>query len=230
MGLADYYYRFMPNVSSAASTLSDLTRKGHPEKVQWTSKVEFASQALKRALTTTPVLHNPDFNRPFILCNPDRWWLKDGMLLLTLPPRWCWRDSATSVPMFWTTRSSAATGQSQPTRCSWCGLSSIRSVVLCMCIDADFSFPLCSQATLLPPRTMRAASPDLWELSQPQPSTGKHWKSDPLTLQPACDPLPGWLCHFSPTQVSTRFLLPPWHSCAWILTHSLSPHKPAYSK
>lgn len=35
LGLAGYYRCFIPNFSSTAVPLSDLTRKGQPEKVRW---------------------------------------------------------------------------------------------------------------------------------------------------------------------------------------------------
>lgn len=57
----------MPNFSSLASTLSDLTRKGKPEKVRWTKEVKRAFQKLKATLTRSPVLRNPDFSFPFLV-------------------------------------------------------------------------------------------------------------------------------------------------------------------
>ncbi|KAL0160841.1 hypothetical protein M9458_044566, partial [Cirrhinus mrigala] len=38
LGLAGYYRCFIPNFSSLASPLTDLTRKGQPEKIQWTRR------------------------------------------------------------------------------------------------------------------------------------------------------------------------------------------------
>lgn len=67
LGLARYYQRFVPNFSSVAATLAVLTRKGQPEGVQWTDEADRAFRSLKQALTSEPVLHNPDFSQPFIL-------------------------------------------------------------------------------------------------------------------------------------------------------------------
>ncbi|XP_059418874.1 uncharacterized protein LOC132154357 [Carassius carassius] len=67
LGLAEYYRCFIPDFSSLASPLTDLTRKGQPEKVSWTSETETAFLRIKASLTTEPVLHAPDFNRPFLL-------------------------------------------------------------------------------------------------------------------------------------------------------------------
>ncbi|KAL0149607.1 hypothetical protein M9458_055134 [Cirrhinus mrigala] len=50
-----------------ASPLTDLTRKGQPEKVVWTAEAEEAFQRVKKALTSEPVLRAPDFNRPFLV-------------------------------------------------------------------------------------------------------------------------------------------------------------------
>uniref|UniRef100_A0A9J8C7I0 Gypsy retrotransposon integrase-like protein 1 n=1 Tax=Cyprinus carpio carpio TaxID=630221 RepID=A0A9J8C7I0_CYPCA len=67
LGLAGYYRCFIPNFSSLASPLTDLTRKGQPEKVQWTPETEEAFNRVKAALTTEPVLRAPDFNCPFLV-------------------------------------------------------------------------------------------------------------------------------------------------------------------
>ncbi|KAL1282699.1 hypothetical protein QQF64_001502 [Cirrhinus molitorella] len=67
MGLAGYYRCFIPNFSSLASSLTDLTRKGQPEKVVWTEENEEAFRQIKRALTSEPLLRAPDFNRPFLV-------------------------------------------------------------------------------------------------------------------------------------------------------------------
>ena len=67
MGLAGYYRCFIPNFSSLAAPLTDLTRKGQPEKVCWTPEVEEAFGRVKEALTSSPVLRAPDFSCPFLL-------------------------------------------------------------------------------------------------------------------------------------------------------------------
>ncbi|XP_052387763.1 uncharacterized protein LOC127934429 [Carassius gibelio] len=50
-----------------ASSLTDLTRKGQPEKVAWSPEAEEAFQQVKSALTTEPVLRAPDFNCSFLV-------------------------------------------------------------------------------------------------------------------------------------------------------------------
>ncbi|KAI2645215.1 Retrovirus-related Pol polyprotein from transposon 17.6 [Labeo rohita] len=67
LGLAGYYCCFIPNFSSLAAPLTDLTRKGQPEKVCWTATAEEAFVRIKTALTSSPVLRAPDFSCPFLL-------------------------------------------------------------------------------------------------------------------------------------------------------------------
>nr|CBN80982.1 Uncharacterized protein [Dicentrarchus labrax] len=68
LGLAGYYRRFIPSFSSTAAVLSDLTKKGQPEKICWSPAEEAAFVRLKEALTSEPVLWAPDFSKPFWLC------------------------------------------------------------------------------------------------------------------------------------------------------------------
>lgn len=67
LGLAGYYCHFVPNFSTVASPLSDLTRKGGPDKVRWMSADKDAFTTLKKALTSSPVLRNLDFDLPFLV-------------------------------------------------------------------------------------------------------------------------------------------------------------------
>ncbi len=67
LGLAGYYLCFIPNFSSLASPLTDLTRKGQPEKVPWGPEEEEAFQRVKTALTSEPILRAPDFSCPFLV-------------------------------------------------------------------------------------------------------------------------------------------------------------------
>jgi hypothetical protein len=67
LGLAGYYRCFIPDFSSLAAALTDLTKKGQPEKVRWGPPEEDAFRRIKEALTTEPVLHAPNFNCPFLL-------------------------------------------------------------------------------------------------------------------------------------------------------------------
>lgn len=47
--------------------LSDMTRTSEPETVCWTPQTEQAFQALKMALTISPILRNADFQWPFLV-------------------------------------------------------------------------------------------------------------------------------------------------------------------
>ncbi len=67
LGLAGYYRCFIPNFSSLTASLTDLTRKGQPEKIQWTPAAEEAFERVKGDLTSVPVLRAPDFSCPFLL-------------------------------------------------------------------------------------------------------------------------------------------------------------------
>ena len=47
MGLAGYYRDFIPNFAALAAPLSDLTRKGQHNKVEWGEAQEKAYQSIK---------------------------------------------------------------------------------------------------------------------------------------------------------------------------------------
>ena len=63
----EFYRKFIPNFSVFAAPLTDLTKKGQPNKVIWKEQQEDAFVSLKYALMVTPVLKLPDVNEPFIL-------------------------------------------------------------------------------------------------------------------------------------------------------------------
>jgi hypothetical protein len=67
LGFAGYYRRHIPDFSTTASPLTDLTKKSAPNKVVWTDECEIAFQRLKTALTTESVLKLPDLERNFVL-------------------------------------------------------------------------------------------------------------------------------------------------------------------
>ena len=64
MGLAGYYRDFIPNFTALAAPLSDLARKGQPNKVEWGEAQKKAYQSIKAFLTKEPVLRLPDPGRP----------------------------------------------------------------------------------------------------------------------------------------------------------------------
>ena len=67
LGLSGYYRKFIPNYSSLAAVLTDLTRKTKPNKVEWSNECADAFRRLRDALYQSPVLRSPDYEKPFIL-------------------------------------------------------------------------------------------------------------------------------------------------------------------
>ena len=67
LGLTGYYRRFIPNYADVAQPLTDLTKKKLPDRVNWTEECQQAFESLRNALSTRPVMRNPDFGREFIL-------------------------------------------------------------------------------------------------------------------------------------------------------------------
>jgi hypothetical protein len=64
LGLAGYYRRFIANFGVIALRLTQLLKK---EGFTWTTTTTEAFDALKKALTTAPVLQLPDFDKSFIV-------------------------------------------------------------------------------------------------------------------------------------------------------------------
>ena len=67
LGLAGFYRKFIPNFSAISAPLSDLTKKGQPNKIAWTETEQRAFDTLKLMLCSHPILKLPDFNQNFIL-------------------------------------------------------------------------------------------------------------------------------------------------------------------
>ncbi|KAK8788529.1 hypothetical protein V5799_021695 [Amblyomma americanum] len=67
LGLAGYYQHYIPGYSEMASPLTDSLRKEEPIKVNWNTSKEQAFLALKKALTSRPVLKAPSYDRTFIV-------------------------------------------------------------------------------------------------------------------------------------------------------------------
>lgn len=60
LGLANYYRKFIPNFASIALPLTDKTRKGNPENIQWDSDCQEAFENLKGQLSQKPIVCLPD--------------------------------------------------------------------------------------------------------------------------------------------------------------------------
>ena len=67
LGLAGYYQDFILNLATIAGPLSDLTRKGQPNKVVWGEPQERFYHTLKHAIVSKPVLMLPNIDEEFIL-------------------------------------------------------------------------------------------------------------------------------------------------------------------
>ena len=67
LGLANYYRAHIPTFAAVAAPLTDLTRKGQPNKIQWGQAQEKAFSSLQDCLLKQPILRLPDHSKPFIL-------------------------------------------------------------------------------------------------------------------------------------------------------------------
>jgi hypothetical protein len=67
LGLIGYFRQYMPNFAAIAVPLTDLTKKGQSNIVQWEDIHEKAFQSLKGLLVKEPVLRLADFSQPFWL-------------------------------------------------------------------------------------------------------------------------------------------------------------------
>jgi hypothetical protein len=66
--LAEYYHRFIPNFSKIVKPMTQLLEK--EAKFKWSPQCEDAFLTLKKLLTTTPVLAQPDIEKSFdVYCN-----------------------------------------------------------------------------------------------------------------------------------------------------------------
>jgi hypothetical protein len=63
LGLAGYYRRFIPNFSKIAKPITDLLKK--EEKFFWNAERDEVFQTLKKLLSTSPVLAQPDITKSF---------------------------------------------------------------------------------------------------------------------------------------------------------------------
>lgn len=67
IGLVGFYRKFVPNFSKYSAPLTDLTKKGLPNKVRWTDEHQRCFDDLKLAISQEPVLRSPDFTKLFYL-------------------------------------------------------------------------------------------------------------------------------------------------------------------
>ena len=67
LGLTGYYRDYIEDYSKIAAPLTDLTKKGNPDKVNWGGKEEDAFQLLKQKLISGPILRMPKIDESYIL-------------------------------------------------------------------------------------------------------------------------------------------------------------------
>ncbi len=67
LGLIGFYRKYIPNFAAVASPLTDKTKKGLPNKIEWGESQEKAFQTLKGKLMQSPILHLPVLRKQFIL-------------------------------------------------------------------------------------------------------------------------------------------------------------------
>jgi hypothetical protein len=71
LGLAGYYRRFIPDFSKIAQPMTKLLQKD--SKFLWSPVCEEAFLALKKFLTSAPILAQPDIDRPFdVYCDASK--------------------------------------------------------------------------------------------------------------------------------------------------------------
>lgn len=66
LGMAGWYRRFIENFAVVTAPLTELLKK-NKGKFVWNEKAEESFEALKKILTSNPVLKNPDYTKPFIV-------------------------------------------------------------------------------------------------------------------------------------------------------------------
>jgi hypothetical protein len=63
LGLVGYYQRFIPNISKIAKPITKLRKKRN--QYVWSDACDEAFENLKKMLTTSPALTQPDIAKPF---------------------------------------------------------------------------------------------------------------------------------------------------------------------
>ena len=67
LDMTGYYRWFVPDYSTMAAPLTDMTHKTQPNQVEWTQEGVAAFERLKTALCAAPVLKTPDFTKESML-------------------------------------------------------------------------------------------------------------------------------------------------------------------
>ncbi|KAK3083468.1 hypothetical protein FSP39_023452 [Pinctada imbricata] len=67
LGLTGYYRQYIGKYAEISAVLTEMLKKNRQNKLQWDPKTTDAFRSLKHALTTSPVLITPGFQKPFIV-------------------------------------------------------------------------------------------------------------------------------------------------------------------
>ena len=81
LGFANFYHQFIPNYSTIARPLIDLTKKNLPWN--WTPSQQQAFDQLKHLFLSQPVLHIPDLSSPFAIATDASKYASGAILLQT---------------------------------------------------------------------------------------------------------------------------------------------------
>ena len=69
LGLCNFYRKFIPSYASLTAPLTNLTKKGQPNKVQWTNQLQRSLDSIKQAFAHEAILKLPDSKRTFFLAS-----------------------------------------------------------------------------------------------------------------------------------------------------------------
>lgn len=82
--MENFYQRHIPNMAAKACPLTDLTRHdkatGKPVPFMWSEECQQVFKEIKKKLSSTSLLHPPDWKKPFYL------WTDTSLLVLGV----CW--------------------------------------------------------------------------------------------------------------------------------------------
>lgn len=68
LGMCSWYRRFVPDFATKSAALTELIKsRKKRQSIQWNTEAEKSFKALKKALSTTPILDTPDFKKPFVV-------------------------------------------------------------------------------------------------------------------------------------------------------------------
>lgn len=67
LGLCGYYRDYVPNFAAIAKPLTQLTAKGTPSRIPWSTEADHSFKMIKRALCDATSLTTPDITKPFWL-------------------------------------------------------------------------------------------------------------------------------------------------------------------